>query len=92
MKRSEYGMPPPRSRREMEHNINLLLEDIERAFDTNDEEFIRNKCWASLPHIKKLKYLPNQRIHINTINEQLRLQANMLDWIKYIDPLQNNEN
>lgn len=75
-------MPTPRSRKEFEHNINLVIEDVKRAFDTGDEEFIRSKCWASLPHIKKLKYLPNKRIDINTVNEQLRLQANTMNMMK----------
>lgn len=90
MKKSKYGMPPPCSRREFEHNMNLLIEDVKRAFDTNDKEFIMNKCWASLPHIKKLKSLPNKRLDINTVNEQLRLQANMLDWMKYMPPFQED--
>jgi hypothetical protein len=84
MKNKKYGMPPPSSRKEFEHNVNLVLEDAKRAFDSGDEQLIRNKLWATIPHLKRVVYLPNRRIDLSTVNEMLRNQANMMDWMKHM--------
>jgi len=84
MKNKGYGVPPVKSREEFEHNVNLVAEDLKRAIDSGDEELIRNKAWATIPHLKKVILLPNGRIDLNTINEMLRTQANMMNWMKHM--------
>jgi len=92
MENKKYGMPPPSSRKEFEHNVNLVLEDALRVMDSGDESLIANKLWATLPHLKRVIYLPNRRIDLSTVNEMLRSQANMMDWMKYMPPPKLNEN
>ncbi len=96
MKNKRQGMPPPSSRKEFEHNVNLILEDVKRAFDSGDEQLIQNKLWATIPHLKRVVYLPNGRIDLSTVNEMLRNQANMMDWMKHMPPpkmiKENDEN
>ncbi|HAS44766.1 MAG TPA: hypothetical protein DCS93_30080 [Microscillaceae bacterium] len=82
-KKSKYGMPPPSSRIEFEHNIDLLLENAKGVIDSGNKDLIRNKLWATLPHLKKVSSLPNGRMDLNTVNEMLTLQGNMMDWMKY---------
>jgi len=76
-------MPPPSSRIEFEHNIDLLLENAKGVIDSGNKDLIRNKLWATLPHLKKVSSLPNGRMDLNTVNEMLTLQGNMMDWMKY---------
>lgn len=79
-------MPPPATRKEFEHNVFLVLEDVLRAIDTKDEELIQNKGWATIPHLKRIKSQPNGRLDLNTVNEMLRNQANMMEWMRYMPP------
>jgi hypothetical protein len=37
MSETKYGMPPPRSRKEFEHNIYLLAEDTIRKINSGSE-------------------------------------------------------
>lgn len=37
MEKSKYGMPPPKSRREFEHNLFLLAEDAHRIMESGNE-------------------------------------------------------
>lgn len=84
MRRSDVGMPPPTNRKQFEHNINLVVEDLHKAIDNNDEEGIANKYWITIPHLKKVAFLPNRRIDLSTVNEMIRSQANMMDWMQYM--------
>ncbi len=90
MKKSKYGMPPPKSRYEMEHNLNLVIEDFTGKIESKDEDLIKNAMWATYRHLKDVKKTPNGRINMITYNEQIRLQANMLEWMKQIDLNKNN--
>lgn len=81
MENNKYGMPPPKTRREFEHNIFLLAEDTNRIVESGDDDLIRNFFWATYPHIKVIRNHPNGRINFLTINEQARLQANMKKWM-----------
>lgn len=81
MEKSKYGMTPPKTRREFEHNLFLLAEDTHRIMESGNDDLFRNFLWASYPHIKKIKNHPNRRINFLTINEQARLQANMKKWM-----------
>lgn len=78
-------MPPPKTRAELERNVNLLIEEIKMAKDRNDQDLLKNRSFFTLPHLNKLNYFPNLRIVINTINEPLRNQANMSHWMKLTD-------
>ncbi len=82
MEKSKYGMPPPKTRREFEHNLFLLVEDSHRIVESGDDDIIRNFLWATYPHIKSMKGHPNGRLNFLTIDEQARLQANMKKWME----------
>lgn len=81
MEKSKYGMPPPKTRREFEHNLFLLAEDTHRIVESSDDDLFRNFLWATYPHIKNIKNHPNGRLNFLTIDEQARLQANMKKWM-----------
>ena len=81
MEKSKYGMPPPKTRREFEHNLFLLAEDTHRITESGDDDLFRNFLWATYPHIKNIKNHPNGRLNFLTIDEQARLQANMKKWM-----------
>ncbi len=84
MEKIKYGMPPPQTRREFEHNLFLLAEDTHRLVENGNENRIVNFLRASYKHIKNIKNHPNERINFLTIDEQARLQANMKKWIEEI--------
>lgn len=74
-------MPPPKTRREFEHNLFLLAEDTHRIVESDDEDLRRNFLWATYPHIKNIKSRPNGRLNFLTIDKQARLQANLKKWM-----------
>lgn len=78
-------MPPPSSRFGFEHNVFMLLDELERHAD--DEEYLRNRTWALGESLKNLRSLPNGRIELPTIDEKIRNYSNMLDWIEDIPPV-----
>lgn len=80
-KKSKYGMPPPISRKDFEHNVNLITEEILQASDNDNLDLIRNRMFFTIPHLERVKYLPNRRINLNTVNEMLRNQSNMMHWM-----------
>lgn len=82
MKKNKYGMPPPKTRFEMEHNLNLVIDDFNRKIESKNEDLIQNAMWATYRHLKDVKKSPNGRINMITYNEQIRLQANMQEWMK----------
>lgn len=82
MKKSKYGMPPPQNRGEMEHNIYLVVEDGNRKIDSGNKDLIQNFVWATYPHLREVKNLPNGRVNLATINEMIRLQANTRKWME----------
>lgn len=85
MEKGKYGMPPPKTRREFEHNLFLLAEDTNRIVESGNDDLLRNFLWATYPHIKNIKNHPNGRLNFLTIDEQARLQANMKKWMEQID-------
>jgi hypothetical protein len=85
IKKSKYGMPPPKTRYEMEHNLNLVIEDFTGKMESKDEGLIQNAMLTTYKHLKDVKKTPNSRINMVTYNEQIRLQANMLEWMTQID-------
>lgn len=80
MNSNQYGFPPPATRIEMESNLYLVVEDTIRKIDSGNEELIQNVAWATLPHLKMVKKLPNGRVNLSTVNEMIRLQANTMRW------------
>lgn len=80
--KSKYGMPPPVSRAEYEHNMFLLLDELDTHQD--DEALISNRLWALRDSLEQARYLPNGRIDLQTIDEKIRIVANLLDWMKYM--------
>ncbi|MEA9414345.1 hypothetical protein [Flavobacterium sp. PL02] len=67
----------PKSREEFEHNLHLMEERALRVVRSENESAMQNFSSATWPHLKKVKRLPNARINLLTINEMIRLQANM---------------
>lgn len=67
----------PNDREEFEHNMHLMEELALRILNSNNEDAIQNFAWATWPHLKKVKRLPNGRTNLLTIDEMIRLQANM---------------
>jgi hypothetical protein len=63
----------PKTRREMEHNVHLVIENT-----------IETKNPLSSEALNGTFLLPNKRIYLPTIDEQLRLQGNMLDTLSQI--------
>ena len=55
-------MLPPTCRSELEHNVYLLVDDIERHID--DAAYLRNRVWAMGDSLERLRYLPNRRIEL----------------------------
>lgn len=75
----------------MEGNLYLVLEDTTRKIDSGNKELIRNVAWATLPHLKLIKKLPNDRVNLSTVNESIRLQANMKRWMPLISHREKNK-
>ena len=75
-------MIAPKIRFEMEHNFYLALEDYFKRINSGDPDVAANAQWATGRHIIRVKYTPNARVDISTINEGMRLQGNMLKSIK----------
>lgn len=88
--KSKYGMPPPDSRATFEHNVFLLVEELEQH--VGDEAFLANRAWALGDSLEYARYLPNRRIEIANIDERIRNLANMMDWMKYLPPIQFEKN
>ena len=84
MKKNKYGMPPPSTRMEFEHNVFLSIEMAHRKIERNqfDPFFVHR----TLPRLQALKYTPNKRMELNTVDEQLRLESNMLHWNDFLPP------
>ena len=88
--KSKYGMPPPNSRASFELNIFLLIDDLEQH--AGDEAFLANRAWALGDSLEHARYLPNRRIEIANIDVRMRSLANMMDWMKYLPPIQFEKN
>lgn len=84
-------MPPPKSRTELEHNLYILVEDTNRKISSGDSGLIQNVLWATVPHLEKVKKSPNNRVNILTVNEMVRNQANMMEWMSHLPPLSIDE-
>lgn len=67
----------PKNREEFEHNLYLIEERALKVTQSENESAMQNFLWATWPHLKKVKRLLNGRINLLTINEMIRLQANM---------------
>ena len=53
-------MPPPDSRATFEHNVFLLVDELEQH--AGDEAFLANRAWALGDSLEHARYLPNRRI------------------------------
>ena len=87
--KSKYGMPPPTSRADFEHNVFLLIDEMERH--KKDEKFLANRLWALGDSLEHARYLPNRRIELPSIDERMRNLSNMMDWMKYLPPVSLRE-
>lgn len=75
-------MPPPLTRAEFEHNVFLLVDEIAQHMD--DRGFLANRMWALGDSLEHLRYLPNMRVELPTIDERIRSHANTLSWLEYL--------
>lgn len=77
-------MPPPSTRAEFEHNIGLSFEDALKKLSSKqlDPFFVQR----TLPQINDIEFLPNGRINFNSVDESLRLHANMQHWMELMPP------
>ena len=87
--KSKYGMPPPSSRAEFEHNVFLFVDDIEKHI--NDVYYLKNRLRVVGDSLNHLRFLPNRRIGLATIDEIIRIFSNMMDWINYLPPVSIRE-
>jgi len=78
-------MPPPSSRLGFEHNVFLLVDELEHHAD--DEEYLRNRIGALGESLKNLRSLPNGRIELPTIDKKIRNYSNMMNWIEDLPPV-----
>lgn len=80
-------MPPPENRMEFEHNVYLTIENTYKHLESGDPGRIANLQWSTLPHLQKVRKLPNTRIDMTTVNQQLRLQSNTFHWMTLTDKI-----
>jgi len=90
MKKNKYGMPPPSNRSEFEHNVYLTIEIALQRFENNiTPEGLEIR---TLQRLANLKTTPNRRLDLNTVDEQLRLESNMMHWMELMpDPRMERE-
>lgn len=87
MMKNNFEIVPPKTRSEMEHNIALVFENVLKQVKSENKKSIGSFNYFTLPHLQKLKFLPNGRIFLNSIDERLRLQGNTLDNLKSMPEL-----
>jgi hypothetical protein len=92
IQKSKYGMPPPENRSEFEHNIGLIYEDGLSKAKLENKESLMNFKWAVGDNLQKVNFLPNGRIDLLSINENLRLYGNTMHWMNFLPPLEINTN
>lgn len=67
----------------MEHNLGLVFEDTLKKLNSNKKDLIQSVMIFTAPHLEKVNFSPNGRVNLLTVNEPIRLQANMLDWMSF---------
>lgn len=63
----------PNNRQEMERHVGYMLEHAYGHIERKTEYALV----LVYPHLRELRYLPNRRLNVETVNESLRLMANM---------------
>ena len=63
----------PKSRQEMERHVGYMLEHAYGHIERKTEYALV----LVYPHLRELRYLPNRRLNVETVNDSLRLMANM---------------
>ena len=76
----------PQSRVEFEHHLNLLKEKLK-----GDTIKFSNNMVHSLEGIKKVRFSPNRRINLMTVNETVRLLGNTIVNAMYSESLKNSD-
>jgi len=92
MKRDNFKIVPPSTRREMEHNIALVIENALKQIKSKNKMAISSLNHFTLSHLQNLKYLPNGRIFLSSIDESLRLQGNTLNTLNFMPEPKNVKN
>lgn|GEM_PF-948544 len=68
----------PSSRKEFEHNMHLLKEKLDKG-----QMHFSTASLRSVKGIKNVRYAPNQRINLHTIDEMARVTANMMTQMSH---------
>lgn len=76
----------PNSRKEFEHNMNLLKESAEKGQIHLTKSSIR-----SIKGMMNARYAPNQRVNLHTVDEMARLMANTVANMVQKKELKSNE-
>ena len=71
MIKNTQGMPPPLTRKEMEHNLALVFEDTIKKLKSKDKTLIQSVMMSTSPHLEKVKSSPNGRLNLLTINKSI---------------------
>lgn len=84
MMKNDFEIVPPKTRSEMEHNIALVFENALKQIKSENKKSIGSFNHFTLPLLHKLKFLPNGRIFLSSVDERLRLQGNTLNNLKFM--------
>lgn len=63
----------PKNRQEMERHVGYMLEHAYGHIERKTEQALA----LVYPHLRELRLLPNRRLNVETVNDSLRLMANM---------------
>jgi hypothetical protein len=64
---------PPSSREKFERNLNFLAEALNRG-----QFIVARGLSHTIDGLKRVRYLPNHRVDLLTVDESTRLNANMM--------------
>lgn len=68
--------------------VMICLCCVKRLTNLTAQQVMANRAWALGDSLEHARYLPNRRIEIANIDERMRNLANMMDWMKYLPPIQ----
>lgn len=68
----------PSSRKEFEHNMHLFKERAEKG-----QIHLTKSSVRSIKGMMNVRYSPNQRVNLHTVDEMARLMANMVTQMSF---------
>lgn len=76
------AMDVPRTRKEIEHRMNLL-----EVATRNEKMIVDSNCIGVINSLSKVRRMQNGRLDLLTVDETSRLQANMMENFPFSDNL-----